>query len=364
MVRVRLLAAALALGVPLAAAAVDAPHEAGALCSKCHLGHNSPGGSLTRESGNFSLCQSCHLGKGPAFGFDWSELDQATPGSAGRSHSWSAHAGNRGATPPSTGSADPGEVEMAERLDGTNLQCSTCHDQHQSDAIPVSGRGSQHLSPVKPTKSGTGSVTVLAPAADATSKQYLVEITVAGDQTSAEFKLSNDKGASWWGCTAPGAYVAYSGSNDCAVGSPVQLNDGARVSVSFAAGTYLVGDRWDFYVSYPYLRADNTDAKMCVTCHRDRHQSHQNVQGSGTIVGTGAAIVLGTTEFSHPVGEGLNANGKGTDLGAPLDASGVSQAAGDGNRSNDLVLSSSKVTCLTCHHPHNADSNSLSDDPR
>ena len=85
MVRVRLLAAALALGVPLAAAAVDAPHEAGPLCSKCHLGHNSPGGSLTREAGNFSLCQSCHLGKGPAFGFDWSELDQATPGSAGRS---------------------------------------------------------------------------------------------------------------------------------------------------------------------------------------------------------------------------------------------------------------------------------------
>lgn len=364
MVRGKLLVAVLLLAAPLAASAVDAPHEAGALCSNCHLGHNAPGGSLTKEAGNFSLCQSCHLGKS-GFVTDWSVIDQAVPGSAGRSHSWSAHAASRGATPPDPESLDTGEAAMGARLDEGYLQCSTCHDQHQSDAMPIAGRGTQRVSPVKPTEFGTGAVTVLAPAADAASKQYRIEIVQAGTLATATFRLSNDRGLSWWGCSGPGNYVSWSGANACAVGATVQLNDGGKVSVSFAAGSYLANDRWDFYVAYPYLRADNTDAKMCLTCHRDRNQSHQNVRGTGPLVGTGTAIVFGTTEFSHPVGEALGANGLGTDLPAPLDADGSPQAVGDGNETNDLVLSaSSKVTCLSCHHPHNTDSNSLSTDPR
>ena len=360
MSRVRILAVTLLLAAPLAASASDAPHESDALCSNCHLGHNATGGSLTKESGNFSLCQSCHLGKGPTFGFDWAEGDQAVPGTSGRSHSWSANAANLGATPPSVASVDPGEVEMAKRLDDAGtLQCSTCHDQHQSDAMPVAGRGTQHVSTVIPNETGTGAITVITPAAGATANAYRIEITAAGSQTTAKFRLSNDKGLSWRGCSSPGNYVTYvpSPSNACTAAATVQLNDGANVSVSFAAGTYNVGDRWDFHVTYPFLRADNTDAKMCVTCHRDRHQSHQNVEGIGP-------IVFGTTEFSHPVGEALNANSNGHDLAAPLDTNGDTQAAGDGNKTNDLVLSSNTVTCLTCHHPHNADSNSLTDDAR
>jgi len=77
-------------------------------------------------------------------------------------------------------------------------------------------------------------------------------------------------------------------------------------------------------------------------------------------------VTLGTTVFSHPVGHALNANAKGYDrTGGILDAHGGLQSAGDGNRTNDLETGTGgAVTCLTCHHPHNADSNSLTVDPR
>jgi hypothetical protein len=362
----RRLALALAVAAPLAAAAVDMPHEDGPLCANCHLVHYATGGAMTRTWGNFNLCQSCHLGKGPSFGFDWTAADQAVPGRTGRSHSWSGEATARGATAPVPRAPDAGEALMADALDGTRLQCSTCHDQHQSDHLPVTGRGRQHVSDVVATVAGSGAITVNPPAAGASAKAYRIEIIVQGSETGARFRLSNDKGVSWWGCAAPGDFVPYVPfpSNACAAGATVALNDGGSVSVQFAAGTYLVNDRWDFYVSYPFLRADNTDARMCVTCHRDRHQSIENVEGTGPIVGTGAPITWGVTMFSHPVGVALNANGKGYDHPAILDTNRQPQTTGDGVRSNDLVIApSGVVTCLTCHRPHNADSNSLSDEP-
>jgi hypothetical protein len=97
------------------------------------------------------------------------------------------------------------------------------------------------------------------------------------------------------------------------------------------------------------------------------------------VPGTGSGVVLGTTVFSHPVGQGLNTNAQGYDRAsnAILDADGTLQpayaqttgrplpAGGDGIASNDLALDASGlVNCLTCHHPHNADSNSLSVNPR
>jgi hypothetical protein len=77
----------------------------------------------------------------------------------------------------------------------------------------------------------------------------------------------------------------------------------------------------------------------------------------------------GVKVFSHPSGPGvtLNANLQGYDraTSALLDASGVVQTTGDGNSTNDLSLGSdSTVRCMTCHYPHNADSNSLTVDGR
>lgn len=364
----RLLSLLLLAAAPIAALAVDAPHTDGLLCSSCHMGHNAPGGNLTHTLGNANLCQSCHLAQvGGAFGFPWSGGQQAVPGVSGSSHRWDAHAANLGATPPNPASADAAEKEMGQRLEAGKLMCSTCHDQHQADVHPPAGRGNQHVSGVTKTGAGTGTVTVTSVAAASTAKAYLIDITSAGNETTARFRLSNDNGTSWFGCSAPGVYVAYvaSPSNACTAGPAVQLNDGANVVVAFGAGTYVVGGRHLFYVSYPYLRADNTDARMCLTCHPDRHQYWQDVEGgvansvSGGRLGT---VTLGTTVFHHPVGQELV---KTYDRGAPIDASGVAQTPGDGNPTNDLRLGTGGVvTCLTCHHPHNADSNSLTTDAR
>jgi hypothetical protein len=106
---------------------------------------------------------------------------------------------------------------------------------------------------------------------------------------------------------------------------------------------------------------------MCTTCHKDRNMTWQNADGVGPIVGTGQPVVFGTTRFSHPVNQALNQDGRTNGLaGGILDANGMPQATStDPNRTNDFVLGTGGVvTCLTCHHPHNADSNSLSPDPR
>jgi predicted CXXCH cytochrome family protein len=357
----------LAVAIPLVSRAADAPHDNDdALCSNCHMAHNAPGASLTTKEGNFNLCNSCHLNS-TNFGFKgWTVSIQAVPGASGRSHRWDADASNRGATPPSAASGLVDEQEMGKRLDGGKLMCSTCHDVHDADSQPVSGRGRQTVSDVTKIGAlpspGTGALSVAGTVdPGATAKGYLVDVVAAGAETTARYRLSNDNAKSWFGCTAPTTYtyVAWDGvaANGCQAGSSVPLNDGANVSVTFGVGTYQVGDRFAFYVSYPFVRANETSGKMCVICHKDRNMSAANVQGSGMHAGTGAPIVPGTTVFHHPVFEQQSV--------APLDATGVVQAGeGDGNPSNDLVVDGqSRVTCLSCHRVHSAESNSLSTQP-
>jgi hypothetical protein len=169
--------------------------------------------------------------------------------------------------------------------------------------------------------------------------------------TATTFQISHDKGRTF----SPTTF---------ATGTNVALDDGVT-RVTFG-GTQTAGAIYGtFYVSYPFLRASG--ARMCVSCHRDRDQRHYNVEGTGTVPGTGQGVVLATTYFSHPVAETLNANGAGYDASSAtsiLDANGGYQGgtgawAPDGNKWNDLVVGSDgSVNCLTCHHPHNADSNS------
>ncbi len=355
----RMLALALLAAAPLVAAAVDAPHEDGIFCSKCHVGHNAPGASLTKEEGNANLCNSCHQGYAGSFGFPWALQFQAVPGVSGSSHRWDADAANLGATPPSASSSDPDEQEMARRIDGGKLMCSTCHDQHAADTPPVSGRGRQTISTVTrldASNPGTGMLSVGTVASGATAKSYYVDIVAEGSETDAKFRVSNDNGTSWFGCKGS-SWDTYADpvTTGCQAGPTVALDDGTNVYVAFGAGTYAVGDGFTFYVSYPYLRADITISKMCVVCHKDRHMTTANVEGTGTHAGTGAAIIPGTTVFHHPVGATV------TVATAPLDANG---GASDGDPSNDLTVGAGgEVSCLTCHRVHNADSNSLTPDP-
>ncbi len=350
----RLLALVVLAAGPLVARAVDAPHEDGLFCSNCHVGHQAPGAALTTKEGNFNLCNSCHKDS-PIVG-GWTEAIQAVPGVSGRSHRWDALASNMGATPPSPTGLTVDEQEMAKRLDNGKLMCSTCHDQHAADALAVGARGRQTVSDVSPP----GLVSVTSPvAANATAKRYLIDVVQAGSETTARFRLSNDNGKSWFGCSAPTTYtysLAYvdAATTGCQAGPSVPMNDSTNVSVAFAAASYVIGDQFGFYVSYPFLRADVTNGKMCVVCHKDRNMTTANVEGGGTHAGTGQAIVPGTTVFHHPVGAALATT--------PLDASGVPQTgSGDNNPANDLVLGDGGVvSCVTCHRVHNADSNSLS----
>lgn len=372
MARARFVALLALLCGPLGAAATDAPHEAGAYCSNCHMGHNAPGAALTKSQGNANLCNSCHALRS-TFGFPWAVGDQGAPGSRGRSHRWDAPATNLGATAPDPASADPVEREMGLRLDGGRLQCSTCHDQHQADVFTTDA--TKHVSVALATNlgrlagSGTGTLQLTAVPSGAQAAAYVIKVSAAN-----AFKVSHDNGISYFGYNAAAtprwaadSTAGYAAGKPFVSGTPVTLDD-ELTQVTFT-GTFdsvaPVDTFASFYVSYPYLRADNALSRMCTTCHRDRNQTAANVEGTGPHAGTGQAIVLGTTVFHHPVGQALS---KPYDraAGAILDADGSAQSAGtEGRKTNDLVLGAGGVVhCMTCHHPHNADSNSLTDDPR
>lgn len=332
----------------------DAPHDysspAGVDCNSCHILHKAPGLTLTNTSGNSNLCASCHQAAGPTFA--WTDDYQATPGGHGRSHRWDAPVVN-----PGMGSSLPNNAELLNRvnLNDGNLNCSVCHDQHLG---PSAFKGRQRVSkpvgtPVTRTAgSGSGTFVINPPAdPDASPKGYRVEVVQAGTVPNATFRISNDNGATWFGYS--GGWVPAE-PNGRPTGANVALNDGAFVTVTFS-GTFAVGDRWDFYVSYPFLRMSVANSELCESCHTSRVQTalQQESGGDGSFI------------FSHPVGEALS---KSYDRlggqGAILDANGQPQSTGDGVKTNDLKLDTTgKVRCLTCHVLHNADSNSTTEDP-
>jgi len=368
----RFLAVVLVAGAPLLAAATDAPHDASqgsADCQGCHFGHNAQGASLTSKDGNFTLCQSCHSNY-TRFGFPWNDTDQATPGVGGRSHRWDALATNYGATAPDPNSTNPAEAAMGKRLDGGKLQCSTCHDQHQADIYRGTPRITVPLNTsIAHTGASTGTLQLTSVPANANAAGYVIKISAAN-----AFKISHDGGISFFGYNntltpkwAAESTTGYSAGYSFTPPATVPLDDGVTL-VTFGSGTFVAGDQFaSFYISYPFLRADNTDSKMCLICHKDRDLRWQDVEGaSGGKLGTN--IQLGTTVFSHPVGNVLGANGHAYDRTAVtmLDADGTAQQGGtEGNTTNDLRLGTGGIVhCMTCHHPHNADSNSTTTDPR
>jgi predicted CXXCH cytochrome family protein len=369
------IAAALALALlALRAGATDAPHDGSSNpgintgnCSDCHSLHGAVGRALTNQPDTFSLCSSCHnkVAPGGRLGFPWYTQSEAVPGSGGTQHRWDASATSLGARVP----ADPAHAGLAAVVarNGGVLSCSVCHDQHL--ASQASAPGSQHTSqPVgagsfnKDAGFGTGSLTLAAVGAGAASRGYLVEVAGQGTNATATFHLSHDNGRSWFRCAAATtySYVAEPAGVPCQAGASVPLDD-ATVKITFNAGgagtSFVAGDQYRFYVSYPFLRAANASAELCEDCHADRVMQHAALEGPNA----GWA-----TSYSHPVGEALGANGKGYDRAAPLDANGAAQSPGDDNPTNDLNVfgSAATVRCLTCHSPHNADSNSQTTDAR
>jgi len=316
--------------------AADPPHqtEQGLTveCDTCHQVHSAPGTTLTASAGNVNLCQSCHYAGGSASAFPVNNSNKAVPGSQGFQHGFDV-----GAVNTARGAATPTNADMAVRVMNGNIVCSTCHDQH--DGSSANG-GTFHASSPVQLGGSAKTITVGGTYADTGAAWYLVNITQAGTQTSARFQVSKDNGISWFAEQTAGAGVA--------------AGDGMGLTLTFGSGAFAVGDRWRFYLSWPFLRApmdsgaNASGAKYCRDCHAAMAMAYNDVE-----------TYTGTVK-SHPTGVALNANGMGYDRNTPLDGNGAAQGTGgtDGNPYNDLSLDpGGLVQCSTCHAVHYGYSN-------
>ncbi len=311
-----------------AAEAVDPPHWYFDMdCDSCHIGHNSAGGGLTTAEGNSNLCLSCHTEGGRAGALP------ILP-----SHTLATHHYDVTPDAPRWGSQMPQNPEMADRIMDGVFVCSTCHDQHDASA---SKRGRIRVStPELLTAFGsTGTPSIGGSYTGTGGSSYLIEITIA----DSHFRYSKDGGLTWVG--------------EADIGNDVPLDLG--LTATFSGGTFALGERWRFSASFPFLRlpldeGDNTTGdRFCRECHSLWAMDHTAVEGSSS------------GWMSHPVGDWLNANGKGYDRPVPLDGNGAPQgsAGADGNHSNDFNFDAQgMVQCLTCHGIHYADSNTLTED--
>ena len=398
----RFLALAMVLGAPAVAAASDAPHNLSApvvkiQCSDCHIMHNASGAGLSNAAENYNNCLSCHNGafSTEVFGGDWASM-QTTLGVGGSSHRWDSMVTNLGVTAPDPNSADADIAALGKNLDEGKLMCSTCHDQHTGASVNKA-ESPQHTSApiVDPAnvctdvtphqtcieqKAGMGSnkgtlqLTSLGTSSTNSSpKGYQIKVT---DATPA-FKISHDRGTSFLGWNgsawAVGAVAKPFTAGSTHALDPATTGDTLSApSVKFNGSNWAVGDTWEFYISYPFLRIGNIESAMCKICHKDRLMKYQDVEGgvaNGVAGGDLGAVTLGQTVFHHPTGQTL-----GTKALVPpdrttstmLDADGTAQSLGtDPNKTNDLALGTTgNVHCMTCHQPHVADSNSLTIDQR
>ncbi len=350
--------AILALLVAGRATAMDPPHTGVTVqgmttpigCSSCHMVHNALGGALTNQKTEVNLCNSCHTTSN--FGF---------PGGGGDHHRWDAPAvspDHDAVVPDAT--AYP---EMAIRVvhAGNKISCAVCHDQH--DGATVSGSstdgyaaaGGQHVSQVAQSGSGLGTMTPVAVSTTAPAKSYVLVFTAGGAVGSAAWQVSFDNGLSF-------------GETQLTAAGPMALDSSVSVTFDSSAGPFVTGEQYSFYVAYPLLRYPNQKngqgSQLCNACHPARVQSALRARGDDL-----GYLPDGVRTFSHPVGEVLGqnpyaANDRGTGQGAILDASGSSQSAVMPPSQRISLDVSGSVHCGSCHYPHNADSSSISVNPR
>ena len=341
--------------------AVDPPHWVGSTettdcTTPCHTTHQAAGGGLTSAEGNVNLCQTCHNSNTKPI----TNSMKAIPHLTGTSHAFDAASINA-----AYGALDPQNTEMLLRVMDNNVVCSTCHDQHTADA---NLGGTPTISPANmvTTQGSTGALTSGGTYTGTAGVWYLIEITETGSDTTARYRYSKDNGTSWFpsGCTS-----AAVGTCLTATSTPGVVENGVELTFTGGAGTFVLNERWEFSATWPFLRAKldqgdiNAVDKFCRDCHREWVMTHD----SDLIAGGGVETWDGNFK-SHPVGTGLNANGKGYDRTQPLDGNGLAQIGGsapdvDGNPTNDLKLDDTgNVQCLSCHGVHYADSNTLSVD--
>jgi hypothetical protein len=356
-----ILAVVVAAVIPAPALALDAPHDGSFTdgnCDHCHSLYNPNGSGQSDYSPG---CVSCHANStNSKRGFPWLTDSQAVPGKSGTQHSWSGFAAN-----DDFGTRTPDAYDVSKKLVDGRLQCATCHDPHRAGVDRAAGQVMTSIplgtatAMTGGTAGGTAQLTLVSVGTVAKGYRLKIQTVTAGGGT---FVISHDaslatpswynwSGSAWVIGTVGGPGKPY--ANDTAV----PLDDPA-VAVKWTAGA-VAGNWWDFYVTSPMLRSNNASDAFCTMCHASYVMTHTVVDNLHPYY-----QVDGVRRFSHPVGQGLNANGKNTDVAEILDATGVRQSVGDGNASNDLKLDGGVVRCTTCHAVHNADSNSLSVDRR
>jgi len=338
---------------PAGAQTADPPHWSSAsvnidCTSNCHVPHQALGGGLNPQTGNVNLCLSCHTATGPAKDLAINVADAAVRGSSGTSHAFGVAAIQDFDGDGTDDVLDPNNPEMFKRLESGNVVCSTCHNQHAAES-GFGGTPRVGNAKMLTTLGSVDGVTSGGTFSGAQGTWYLVQIVQAGTQTNTRFCYSKDNGISWFpsGCNPPGTTTPNLTANGT---TPVTLDSG--VTVSFAAGSYVAGDRWEFSAAWPFLRGalDSAGAGsvLCRDCHRAWDMDHTAVE-----TWTGSPK-------SHPVGVALGASGSGFDRLTPLDGNGAVQggAGADANPTNDLLFDGNgNVQCLTCHGVHFVDSN-------
>lgn len=402
--------------------ALDPPHWAGnsVQCLSCHQPHKAFGIKLNRAPLNTVVCQGCHNPAGLGKALAMHDSDRAVPGVKGNTHQWLMSVNNPkyGSSMPPDTSAQFSDTDMVARIDSLTdpskptVICSTCHHQHDNGEK----WGRTHFSKVERVwgSGPTGTVTYALVDHVAKAQGYLIEIVQGGALGTASYIIQDGSldynGVQKWFGWDGNQWVEFTGMTSYEqaklqprpTGAGQHLRDGPNLTVSFntSSATFEAGDRFKFYMAYPFLRrphdsgpnianfpqnipTDGSSTYFCRNCHSQRAQSHIDVE---TWTGT---------PRSHPVGQGLGSNGKGYDRPRPLDANGDSQSASsvdspDGNWTNDLLLfvrgtagtpgsnrvvlpvaatafgnpESGDLQCMTCHAPHFTDSNSLTVDKR
>jgi hypothetical protein len=353
-------AVVLSAALPVVASAIDAPHDSSfsdGACNRCHSLYisQSSAGVNNYNAG----CLACHdASHNVSFGFPWLTEHQAKPGTDGNHHSWEGFAENAALDTHS-----PGSITLNKTLLDGKIQCISCHVPH--DAGAALAPNSKHTSmPVggvtgTPRTTGTGSANMILVSEGTAPRAYRLKISA--DRTS--FVISHDFGlgtARTWVNWSTGTSAWVTGGTETGTGRPFTVGnavalDDAAVTVKWTA-LPNAGDEWDFYVSYPFLRAPGISDSLCIACHKDRAQSHARVTGEDA-----GYLPDGVRRFSHPIGEVFGA----TERSAILDVNGLAQGvSGETNDTNNLVLDAGAVRCTTCHAVHNADSNSLTTDAR
>lgn len=366
------------------------PHNnyGGIGCNACHTFTAPLGPNATKAATNYGLCtqSGCHSINTQSFylPFDDPSFSNFSTGAF--------HRFNMSTSNPARGAGGPVGAAFKAEIQNGQIVCSTCHNQHSSGNVyspgPLAQAGRLHLSsPVKVNGTGTGTITYTTPSSKPLPFSYLVEIVdVGGGVGTAKYRVSYNGGATWAGWNGTN-WVAYiTGSNGRLTGAGQALDNAqpaANVQITFS-GNFVVGDRWKFYIGYPFLRAypdvgnNTTGRRFCRDCHSQRAQTH----------------FVGGNQWdgkpkSHPVGVPLNSNidpnrnPAGYDR-KPLDVDGRKQGTYSTNpvvkirnSTNDLLLfqgitsmqvfgniSSGDVQCMTCHAPHWTDSNSRTKDRR